>query len=336
VTDVNTASGSCLAADQSGLAGAHDPLSADTAHQAQQRLQGTDAPTLGGLITEFRQCRACSAIPREASQIDVLVMHTPEGPCAPTLAVLDGTDAGFDFYLPLGGTFYQCNDFNRFVAWQAGEWNTNLRSVGIEQGDYAAHSGEFPQEHYDRLAQLVAAIVSVTSIPVQRATGLGQPGIIAHRDVTPGLRTDPGDTFNWDLLFQLVAAHMGASPPQPAEPPTLDQLEAANPNIRQQLVDWRQMRVQQGADPGDYAAFRQHEIDLGAPDPGDQELTGFRVPTLDDLAADNPNIQQQLVDWRQMRAQQGADPGDYAAFRQHEIDLGAPDPGEQEFIGFRA
>ena len=58
--------------------------------------------------------------------------------------------------------------------------------------------------------------------------------------------------------------------------PTLDQLEAVSPNIRQQLLDWRQMRVQQGADPGDYAAFRQHLIELGAPDPGEQEFTGFR------------------------------------------------------------
>jgi N-acetyl-anhydromuramyl-L-alanine amidase AmpD len=209
---------------------------------------------------------------RDPSKIDVLVIHTPEGLEDVTLAVAEGSTAGFDFYLTLDGKLHQCNDYQNYVAWQAGEWNTNVRGIGIEQGDFAANSGEFPQEHYERLATLVAALINCTGIPLQRATAVGQPGIIAHADVTPAVRTDPGANFKWDLLFSLVSNLLNG----PASPPTIDQLEADNPNIRQQLVDWRQMRVSQGADPGDYAAFRQHLIDLGAPDPGEQEFTGFR------------------------------------------------------------
>src|SRR5207302_10350455 len=122
---------------------------------------------------------------------------------------------------------------------------------------------------------------------------------------------------------------------EPGAPPTIEQVEAENPNIRQQLRDWRQMQLQQGADPRDYAVFRQHVLDIGAPDPGEQEFVGFRAPTLQELEPDNPNIRQQLLDWRQMREQQGADPGDYAVFRQHVLEIGAPDPGPEEFIGFR-
>jgi hypothetical protein len=56
---------------------------------------------------------------------------------------------------------------------------------------------------------------------------------------------------------------------------TFADLSAANPNIRQQYDEWRQLRSQNGEDPTDYQAFRQHLINLGAPDPGEQEIDDF-------------------------------------------------------------
>jgi hypothetical protein len=57
--------------------------------------------------------------------------------------------------------------------------------------------------------------------------------------------------------------------------------------------------------------------------------------TLDQLRADNPSIADQLAEWRTLRLQRGEDHRDYLAFRRHLIAIGAPDPGEQEFVGFR-
>jgi cytochrome c556 len=54
------------------------------------------------------------------------------------------------------------------------------------------------------------------------------------------------------------------------------ELEQENPNIRQQLVDWRMARVNNGENPFDYEAFRQHLIAIGAPDPGEEEISDFR------------------------------------------------------------
>lgn len=53
-----------------------------------------------------------------------------------------------------------------------------------------------------------------------------------------------------------------------------------------------------------------------------------------DLAAENPNLRQQYDEWRQLRSQNGEDPTDYQAFRRHVINLGAPEPGEQEIDDF--
>jgi hypothetical protein len=58
---------------------------------------------------------------------------------------------------------------------------------------------------------------------------------------------------------------------------TMADLEAENPNIRQQCEDWRREREQAGEDPNDYQAFRQHLMDLGAPDPGEEEVEDFRA-----------------------------------------------------------
>jgi hypothetical protein len=54
------------------------------------------------------------------------------------------------------------------------------------------------------------------------------------------------------------------------------EMEEQNPNIRQQLVDWRMARVNNSEDPFDYQAFRKHLMDIGAPDIGEQELDDFR------------------------------------------------------------
>jgi len=53
-----------------------------------------------------------------------------------------------------------------------------------------------------------------------------------------------------------------------------------------------------------------------------------------DLTAENPTIRDQYDEWRGLRSQNGEDPTDYQAFRKHLIDLGAPDPGEQEIDDF--
>ena len=76
------------------------------------------------------------------------------------------------------------------------------------------------------------------------------------------------------------AAHAAASPvagPLASRPMSLDDLAVENPNIHQQYEAWRNMRTQAGQDPTDYAAFRRHLLALGAPDPGEAELTDFYV-----------------------------------------------------------
>ena len=66
---------------------------------------------------------------------------------------------------------------------------------------------------------------------------------------------------------------------------TFQELAQQNPNIRQQYDEWREQRAQNGEDPTDYQSFRQHLLELGAPDPGEQEIDDF---VGDDFKAAHP------------------------------------------------
>jgi hypothetical protein len=52
------------------------------------------------------------------------------------------------------------------------------------------------------------------------------------------------------------------------------------------------------------------------------------MSTFDSLAEENPNIRQQYDDWSGERSAKGEDPAAWDAFREHVINIGAPDPGE--------
>ena len=67
--------------------------------------------------------------------------------------------------------------------------------------------------------------------------------------------------------------------------PSFAELSADNPNIRAQYDEWAGLRSQNGEDPTDYQAFRQHVTALGAPDPGDAEIDDF---VGDDFKAAHP------------------------------------------------
>jgi hypothetical protein len=51
---------------------------------------------------------------------------------------------------------------------------------------------------------------------------------------------------------------------------------AANPNLMQQVAEWKAERVKNRQDPNDYSAFRQHEVAIRAPDPGPVAFPGFK------------------------------------------------------------
>lgn len=175
-------------------------------------------------IDGYYQAKAATRQNRSNSDIDSIIIHTPEGYEAGTLSVLNQGRAGFDWFLPPSGNLYKTNAFSKYVAWQAGHWPYNLRSIGVEQWDFASNMGNAPDAHYRRLAHLIAWLTQLLNIPVRRAA-YGESGLIAHAQVTPQSRTDPGKSFDWDKLVRFTKEVRGlnTSPaPSPQKPQVPD------------------------------------------------------------------------------------------------------------------
>ena len=80
-------------------------------------------------------------------------------------------------------------------CWQ-GEADTNSRSIGIEIVNPGHEHGyaEFPDRQIASVVELSQDIVSRYSIPARN--------VLAHSDVAPGRKQDPGEKFPWKRLHE--------------------------------------------------------------------------------------------------------------------------------------
>ncbi len=99
-------------------------------------------------------------------------------------------------------------------AWHAGagEWqgqtDINSRSIGIELANSGAQP--FPERQMAALEQLLTAIM--------RRWAIGPQGVIAHSDMAPGRKSDPGPRFDWRRLARAGLSIWPAAPGNPDAP----------------------------------------------------------------------------------------------------------------------
>ncbi|CCV14823.1 N-acetylmuramoyl-L-alanine amidase [Mesorhizobium sp. STM 4661] len=98
-------------------------------------------------------------------------------------------------------------------AWHAGKssWfgrtDINSCSIGIEIVNPGHSLGyrNFPKRQIDAVIGLCKGIVQRHSIPAQR--------VLAHSDVAPGRKIDPGERFPWKTLFDAGVGHLVEAAP---------------------------------------------------------------------------------------------------------------------------
>ncbi|MEU5211176.1 N-acetylmuramoyl-L-alanine amidase [Streptomyces sp. NPDC020742] len=97
------------------------------------------------------------------------------------------------------GRIAQCVT-ERNVAWHAGNWNVNTRSIGIEHEGWIDDPTWFTDVLYERSARLTAAVCDRYGIPKDREH------IIGHVEVPGTDHTDPGEFWDWARYMELVTA----------------------------------------------------------------------------------------------------------------------------------
>ncbi len=84
------------------------------------------------------------------------------------------------------------------IAWHAGNWDYNTRSIGIEHEGWVDQPQWFTNALYEQSAKLTAAICTKYGLPKDRAH------IIGHYEVPGTDHTDPGPNWDWTRYIRLV------------------------------------------------------------------------------------------------------------------------------------
>ncbi len=153
---------------------------------------------------------------RGAAPIDILLLHYTGMPTAhEALARLcdPASKVSAHYFVDLDGAVRQLVDEDR-RAWHAGLafWrgarDINARSIGIELVNPGHEWGyaDFPEAQVEAVLEL--------SIEIVRRHQIARANVLAHSDVAPTRRQDPGERFPW---AQLAAEGVGWFATTPAQ-----------------------------------------------------------------------------------------------------------------------
>lgn len=134
-------------------------------------------------------------------RIDRVVIHVAQQMFTPTIGIFrDPAKQVSAHYVVRSGDGHvaQCVR-EQDIAWHAGNWNVNTRSIGIEHEGWVDRPEYFTPVMYLRSARLTADICERHGIPKDRAH------IIGHHEVPGSDHTDPGALWDWELYLRLVS-----------------------------------------------------------------------------------------------------------------------------------
>lgn len=132
--------------------------------------------------------------------VDHVVVHVTQETYADTLAIFRNPEKQVSAHYVVrssDGHVAQCVR-EADVAWHAGNWDYNTRSIGIEHEGWVDRPEYFTNALYEESARLTAAICTRYGIPRDRAH------IIAHHEVPGSDHTDPGPLWDWTRYIRLV------------------------------------------------------------------------------------------------------------------------------------
>ncbi|MFI6339346.1 N-acetylmuramoyl-L-alanine amidase [Streptomyces sp. NPDC050535] len=145
---------------------------------------------------------------RPASQkIKYIVIHDTEGAWDGVLnLVQDPTYVSWNYSLRSTDGHIAQHVKAKDVAWHAGNWYINAKSVGLEhEGFLASPDAWYSEAMYRSSARLVVYLAKKYGIPLDRQHILGHDNVPGTTTATiPGMHTDPGPYWDWQHYFTLL------------------------------------------------------------------------------------------------------------------------------------
>ena len=161
---------------------------------------------------------------RTPQSIDRIVVHVTEGRFWGSVSWLRNprAHASSHFVVSRAGKIVQLVHTSD-IAWHAGNWRTNVESVGIEHEGFTYGPDGFTDAQYRNSARLTAWMVRRALMPIDRRTIIGHAEVPAPGGGRGGAsgHTDPGPRWNWGRYLRLVRRYAGVEKPRvlPLVPP---------------------------------------------------------------------------------------------------------------------
>ena len=135
---------------------------------------------------------------RGAAQIDKIVIHVTQGSWSSAINWFQDPSSDVSAHYVVrssDGQVAQCVDDTN-IAWHAGTWRTNRRSIGIEHEGYFDDPTWFTTRMYRSSARLVAYLCKKHGIPINSRHIVGHDRVANTRC--------PGSYWWWDHYMKLV------------------------------------------------------------------------------------------------------------------------------------
>ena len=144
----------------------------------------------------------------QAQKIDYIVIHDTEETYDRTLdLVSDPTYVSWNYTLRSSDGHVAQHVKAKDVAWHAGNWYVNAKSIGLEHEGFGADGTWFTEAMYRSSAKLVGYLAARYGIPLDRQHILGHdnvPGTVPS--TVRGMHWDPGPYWDWAHYFDLLHA----------------------------------------------------------------------------------------------------------------------------------
>ncbi|MFJ9346869.1 N-acetylmuramoyl-L-alanine amidase [Streptomyces sp. NPDC101237] len=186
---------------------------------ATAQLKALDLKSAADTATECPATVACTFVPAAASngqvsnrpangiRIDSIVIHDTETSydTAVNLFQQPGGSAAHYVMRSSDGAVTQMVP-TKDLAFHAGNYSTNMHSIGIEHEGYAAHGATwYTEAQYEATADLVKYLSERFGIPLDREHIVGHDNVAGpNSSLVSGMHWDPGPAWDWNRLMSLL------------------------------------------------------------------------------------------------------------------------------------
>ncbi|WP_399894416.1 N-acetylmuramoyl-L-alanine amidase [Streptomyces sp. BBFR51] len=148
--------------------------------------------------------------PANGVRIDQIVIHDTESPYESAIATFQNPASSTAAHYVVRSSDGAVTQMvpTRNLGFHAGNYSTNLHSIGIENEGYAAHGATwYTESQYHATAELVKYLAARYDVPLDRRHVIGHDNIPAPADrFIHDQHWDPGPSWNWERFMAMVGA----------------------------------------------------------------------------------------------------------------------------------